>query len=120
MLDDSADIFYGDSFRLFDDESKCFIKTYPEQISKEFFLTNTLAHQSCFIRKNLFEKYGKYIETFKIVSDKEKWLEFYEQNAIFKYINKTIAKYRMNGISQNKTPELALEKEKMFRIHNMI
>lgn len=118
-LDDSADVFYGDSFRLFEKKDDCFIKTYPDVITKAFFLNNTLAHQSCFIKRNLFDRYGLYLESFKIVSDKEKWLTFLENNIRFKYLPFPVARYRQNGISQQKTPELADEKQKMFQMHNM-
>ena len=52
---EKADVFYGDSYRLFENEKYCFIKTYPDKLTKSFFLTNTLAHQSSFIKKELFE-----------------------------------------------------------------
>ena len=59
---EDADIFYGDSYRLFQQKKDCFIKTYPDELEKSFFLTNTLAHQSAYIKKELFEKYQGYFD----------------------------------------------------------
>ncbi|MDO4183697.1 MAG: glycosyltransferase family 2 protein [Rhodospirillales bacterium] len=114
LQSDKADIFYGDSYRLFENEDDCFIKTYPDKITKSFFLTNTLAHQSSFIRKELFEKFGGYREDFKIVSDKEKWLHFIDKGATFCHIPEVLSCFRMNGQSRQQTPTLKAEKKKML------
>lgn len=107
-------VFYGDSYRLFATPEQCFIKTYPNTITKDFFLTNTLGHQSCFIHRNLFEKYGPYREDFKIVSDKEKWLAFISGDATFNHIPFPCSQFRMNGISNNKDDKLKAEKLKLL------
>ena len=114
LQEGKADIFYGDSYRLFENETDCFIKTYPNKITKTFFLTNTLAHQSSFIRKELFEKFGNYREDFKIVSDKEKWLKFIDNGAIFYHIPQVLSCFRMNGQSRQQTSTLKTEKKKML------
>lgn len=110
-----ADVFYGDSFRLFEDKSACFIKTYPEVIQKSFFLDNTLAHQSSFIRKDLFVKFGGYREDFKIVSDKERWLCFVDNGVKFSHIPFPCSCFRMNGVSRFPSQTLREEKIKMLK-----
>ena len=107
-------VFYGDSYRLYNTPEKCFIKTYPDDITKDFFLTNTLGHQSCFIHRNLFEKYGPYREDFKIVSDKERWFAFISGGAAFKHIPFPCSRFRMNGISTRKDDALNAEKIKLL------
>ena len=107
-------VFYGDSYRLFDVPEKCFVKTYPDVITKDFFMTDTLGHQSCFIHRNLFEKYGPYREDFKIVSDKEKWLAFISENVVFKHIPFPCSRFRMNGVSSNKNDKLNAEKIRLM------
>lgn len=111
----AADIFYGDSYRLFSKKQDCFIKTYPETIDKSFFLTNTLAHQSSFIKSTLFTRYGTYREDFKIVSDKEKWLCFLKNNAKFTHLPFPCSQFRMNGISRFPSELLKQEKIKMLK-----
>lgn len=114
LQQEKADVYYGQSYRLFDNPKDCFIKTYPHSLTKEFFLTNTLAHQSSFIKKELFSLYGDYREDFKIVSDKEKWLCFMEKGATFEYIPFPCSQFRMNGLSRQPTELLKIEKNKML------
>ena len=64
---------------------------------------NTLLHQATFIRHDMFDKYGKYDETLKIVSD---WKFFFqailggERTA---FLNFDIVLFEMEGISTNKS-----------------
>lgn len=109
-----ADIFYGDSYRLFEKKEDCFIKTYPDKLQKSFFLDNTLAHQSSFIKRELFARFGLYREDFKIVSDKEKWLCFMDNGAKFEHLPFVCSVFRMNGISRLPTEQLKQEKIKML------
>ena len=114
LMQKNVDVFYGDSYRLFEDKNKCFVKTYPEKIDFIFFLNITLAHQSSFIRRSLFEKFGAYREDFRIVSDKEKWLCFMKNGAIFKHLPFVCSQFQMNGISQIKSETLKQERRKML------
>ena len=109
-----ADVFYGDSYRLFENKNDCFIKTYPDKITKNFFLTNTLAHHSSLIKKELFEQFGGYREDFKIVSDKEKWLKFIDNDVKFFHIPFPLSCFRMNGISRQQSTTLLQEKKKLL------
>jgi len=110
----AADIFYGDSYRLFDKEADCFIKTYPDNLQKRFFLDNTLAHQSSFIKRELFARFGLYREDFRIVSDKEKWLCFMDNGVKFQHLPSVCSCFRMNGISRLPTERLKQEKIAML------
>lgn len=47
----------------------------PESLTTLFFYDGTINHQSTFIKKNLFEKYGLYDENLRIVSD---WKFFFK------------------------------------------
>ncbi|MBR1904295.1 MAG: glycosyltransferase [Alphaproteobacteria bacterium] len=109
-----ADVFYGDSYRWFPKKADCFIKTYPDELKKDFFLTNTLAHQSSFIKRDLFALYGGYREDFKIVSDKEKWLCFMEKGVCFQHLPFPCSRFRMNGISRQPSAVLRAEKIAML------
>lgn len=110
----NADVFYGDSYRLFEQTKDCFIKTYPDKLEKSFFLTNTLAHQSSYIKRELFEKYQGYREDFKIVSDKEKWLKFIDNGVRFLHIPLILSCFRMNGKSRQQSSLLLKEKKEML------
>lgn len=64
---------------------------------------NTLLHQATFIRRDMFDKYGNYDESLKIVSD---WKFFFrtilggEKTA---FLNFDIVLFEMEGISTNKS-----------------
>jgi glycosyltransferase involved in cell wall biosynthesis len=65
----------------------------------DFYISN-IPHQTTFIKRELFDKYGLYDENYKIVSD---WL-FFLKTIVFdsvevKYIDTTIARFDMEGIS---------------------
>ena len=102
---------------MFEQQKDCFIKTYPDKLEKSFFLTNTLAHQSSYIKRELFEKYQGYREDFKIVSDKEKWLKFMDNKVNFKHIPFVLSCFRMNGKSRQQTPLLRKEKRQMLEMY---
>lgn len=110
----TADVFYGDSYRLYEKPEDCWVKTYPDKITKDFFLDNTLPHQSSYIKRKLFEKYQGYREDFKIVSDKEKWLKFIDNGVTFDHIPFILSQFRMNGKSRAQTPLLLAEKKEML------
>lgn len=64
------DIIYGDG--LFETEGgKLVLNIIPEKPGLEYFCSNSLHHPSTFIKRSLFEKYGYYNESNKIVSDWE-------------------------------------------------
>lgn len=77
---------------------KCFA---GQEISLLGFYIGTLNHSSAYIRRDLFEKYGLYDESLKIVSD---W-KWYLQAIIFGgekpvYANIDVSLFDMNGISE--------------------
>jgi hypothetical protein len=115
LINWDSEVYYGDSFRLFEKKEDCFIKTYPDKLEKNFFLTNTLAHQSSFIKRELFIKYWLYREDFNIVSDKEKWLYFIDNNVRFEHLNFVCSIFRMNWVSRKNTDELKQEKIKLLK-----
>ena len=73
----------------------------PEKcpIDEYFFVNNCIYHQSTFIRRELFERYGLYNENYKIVSDWEKWIVFAKNKCKFKHLDLTVAVYKYGGLS---------------------
>ena len=70
---------------------------------------NMIAHQSCFVPNDIYKKYGFYDESFKIVSDYEKFLCFFKNNEKFFYTNLIIADYNNEGISTSNLEEVDKE-----------
>lgn len=74
---------------------------------------NTMLHQATFIRKDMFEKYGNYDESLKIVSD---WKFFFKvilggESTVF--LNQDVVIFEMEGISTNRATgsQLLCERE---------
>ena len=64
---------------------------------------NTMLHQATFIRRDMFDKYGNYDETLKIVSD---WKFFFQTilgDEKTAFLNFEIVNFEMEGISTNKS-----------------
>ena len=94
-----------------------FVKKCPEQLTFSFFFNDTLPHQSTFIKRDLFHKYGYYDEDFKIIAD---W-KFFILGVIvndwtYKKIDATLTNYSFGGISARVdfSNEKALVFEKYF------
>ena len=73
---------------------------------------NTFHHQACFIKRELFEKFGLYSMDYKLCAD---WKFFYEcvvvNNVKTKYIDKTVALFSMDGASTENALKYRQEQE---------
>ena len=74
-----------------------FIK--QKRLDDLFFLVDTIMHQSSFIRRDMFVKYGKYRDEFRVVSDWAKFAQMYWAGEKFKSVDFIVSKYNLNGIS---------------------
>ncbi|MBQ8476406.1 glycosyltransferase [bacterium] len=86
----------------------------PNRINKYFFINENIATPCAFIKRELFNKYGNFSTSYKIVSDLERWIVFAQNNAKFQHIPIIAADFDTTGISsskQNKNLHLAEKKE---------
>lgn len=67
-------------------------------------ISGSFHHQACLIRRKLFMKYGLYSTDYKLCSD---WKFFFDcvvlHHVKTKYVNYTVAAFRMDGASSNNT-----------------
>jgi len=89
----------------------------PATITKSFFLTGTICHQSLFARRELFDRVGNFRSNYAIISDRDWLLRVCISKNHFTYINLDISIWDPVGFcSQN--PELfskeLLELEKNY------
>lgn len=83
-----------------------------ETLSATDLLTNSLPHQATFIRKDLFDRFGMYDESYRIVSD---W-KFFMQTIVYgnvsvKSLEMPITVYECDGISDT-NPQKIVEERK--------
>ncbi len=96
---DDSSIIYGNMIKKWPN-GKLYKNTSIDTNSFYNFYLGSLNHSPAYIRKSLFEKYGLYDETLKIVSD---WKFFLEAialgNELVKYVNIDVSVFDMTGIS---------------------
>lgn len=89
-------------------------KSYPDNLTFEYFLTKTLPHPASFIKKRLFEKYGLYDENFKICSD---WAFFIDvigdKKSSYKHVKNSFSVFFFDGISSAPQSVELMRKEKV-------
>ena len=109
-------ILYGNMLKAMPDgkilKDRCFA---GQVITFLGFYTGTLNHSPTYIRKDLFEKYGLYDESLKIVSD---W-KWFLQAIIFggekpAYINIDVTLFDMTGISETNIELVKTERTKVL------
>ena len=103
LEEDSPSILYGNMVKCFTDGRRLVDKCFAgQEITMLGMYTGTLNHDPAYICRDLFEKYGYYDESLKIVSD---W-KWYLQAIVFggekpKYVDMNVTLFDMTGISEN-------------------
>lgn len=93
-------------------EGKTELKRPPEHLSMDYLLNHSLPHPATFFKKELFEKYGYYNESNRIVSDWEFNLKVIAiHNVSYKYLNELVSVFNLNGISSQQAFEALRKKE---------
>ena len=72
-------------------------------------LTNYIPHQSVFIKKEVFEKYGKFNERYKNSMDYEMWLKLSKNKIESKFIDKIICNFSIRKNAQSSFSDNAME-----------
>lgn len=111
------DVLYGDCCLINSNGSKK-ILNFSKKIKKSYFINGNINHQSAFIRKKVFGKYGNYDKKYRILADFEKWLNLISKGVAFRKIPVVVSNYKaFDGLSsQEKTRELVKqEKEEIIK-----
>lgn len=110
-----CDLLYGNC-RLIMPDGKIILKRPEEKkLSFRTFYMGTINHQSAFISKNLFKKYGLYDENLKIASDWKFFLKAIGLNrskSFYKDID--VVYYNRDGISSSNKDLLISERKKVL------
>ena len=100
LENNNIDILYGNILKVYSKhrivKSRGIGKSNPSLID---FYTNTINHQSAFIRNTMFEKNGLYSLDYKLASDWYFFLQASMNNANIVYIDKNISRFMMDGQS---------------------
>lgn len=114
---DNPAILYGNMVKCFPDKKSRVDKGIQgEDITMLHFYTGTLNHDPTYICRNLFEQYGYYDESLKIVSD---W-KWFMQAIVFggekpQYVDINVTMFDMTGISETNADMVKAEREAVLR-----
>ena len=115
-------IFYGNMIKCFPDGRKVVDKSFAgREITMLDMYTGTLNHDPAYIRHDLFEKYGYYDESLKIVSD---W-KWYLQAIVLggekpRYFDLDVTLFDMTGVSENSENKEKIRKERRTVLEKLI
>ena len=112
-------ILYGNMVKCFPDGRKLKDKSFAgQEITLLGMYTGTLNHDPTYIRRALFEKYGYYDESLKIVSDWKWYLQVVVLNGEKpQYVDVDVTLFDMSGISEtNKDLDRAERKKVLERL----
>jgi glycosyltransferase involved in cell wall biosynthesis len=111
-ITDNLDVFYG-NVNVVDNKGKQELRFFPENLTFNFFLKQTITHQAAIIRKSLFDEVFLYNENFKLVSDWEFFIcAICKLNKTYKKLNLTIVNYGLDGVSSDSIHKNLLLKER--------
>lgn len=115
-------ILYGNMIKRFPDGRQVRDKSFNGQkITMLGMYTGTLNHDSAYIRKSLFEKFGLYDESMKICSD---WKWFLNTIVIggtdVKYIDKDMTVFDMTGLSESASSRQTILSERRQVLENTL
>jgi len=95
-----AEIIYGD-IKVVSCDASSVLKT-PKELPEGFLLRNMMPHQSTFIKRELFEKYGAYDTSFKIAADYEFFVRTLHVHRVSSsYCEEVISVFHTGGVSND-------------------
>ena len=115
-------ILYGNMIKCFPNGRKVVDKCFAgQEITMLGMYTGTLNHDPVYIRRDLFEKYGYYDETLKIVSD---W-KWYLQAIILgeerpQYVDIDVTLFDMTGISESDGSRAKIKEERKKVLEQLV
>lgn len=108
----TEDILYG-SMNVWKSGELIGLATTPDTISLRTLFEGTIHHQAAFIKKELFDRYGLYLEHFKICSDLEFWIRaVIINNCSTRFLDLIVSDFDMGGITGNMDYEALTKQEK--------
>ena len=112
VISNDFDIYYGNVLRIYENNIKK-VKSYNNTLSFSFFVDSALAHQTVFIKRELFSKFFYYNEDYKILADWDFLIyAICKQNVSYKHLGIIVANYNMNGISSQPESKTIMETER--------
>ena len=81
------------------DDYEPFRKMTPLEIRDRLFVRNFLPAPAWFAKRELFEKYGCYPETARLIEDYPYWIHLCTEGVRFAFMDDVLVNYRLSGVS---------------------
>ena len=113
-------IIYGNT-NLINENKSNQVLCPPEKLDLNYLFRHNINHQSCFIKRKLFDKYGMYDKKYKICADFDFFFKvFVDSPMSYFYSNCTICNYEVGGLSSNKDNYELVVSEKQSILKNYL
>lgn len=89
----------------------------PMETRNKLFARNFLPAPAWFAKKELFEKYGYYLDVTRLIEDYPYWIHLCTEGVEFKYMDDVLINYKMTGVSSAGSYGVAFM-EDMFNIYD--
>lgn len=114
MNSNQYQVIYGYMRVLEKDAKKRIVKDNHKNLKNEM-----IPHPTCFVTRKTYQKYGLFLEWFKVAADYELMLRLYHKtDVVFTQVKKVISCFRLGGASTDK--KYSLEREIARVIHGAI
>ena len=114
---ENADVVHG-SMRIVKEGGESFVKMAMSDISnlKKGMLLN---HPTVFAKRALYEQYGNFDTSYKIVADWEMMMRWFLNDVHFVPTKETLANFRMGGVSSEHLKRSFVEKHRVRQEHKV-
>jgi len=112
-----ADVVHG-SMQIFQENGTGFVKGVEKDLSKlkKGMLLN---HPTVFVKRSLYETYGMFDTSYRIVADWEMMVRWWLKDVKFVGVSETLANFRMGGVSSEHLKKSFKEKRRVRSEHKM-
>jgi len=96
------------------------VKLYPDKLTFQYFLNDSLPHPATFIKKKLLDDVGGFDEHLKVCSDwKFFMIALFKSDASYKHLSQTLSRFYLDGLSSSaKGREIIVyEKKQILNTH---
>lgn len=118
---DAPDMIYGKTCTINTSNGMTLIwpqrALYKEMKFWRLLFVNYIPHQSVFIKKDVFVKYGNFDETLKSVMDYDLWLRLAKQNVTAVFYDRVISDFMLRADSQSTVDKYNTEQLAIHRKH---
>ena len=106
----SIDVYYGDSTTLYEEGHRVVQKALPLHHIR---YRMPFCHQSTFVSRTAYGKYGVYSLDYRICMDYELFYRMFSRGAKFQYIPEPLSEFRRGGVSDTNYRKILEEKKKV-------